>query len=1018
MAEQTFRSPGFFEQEIDLSAHQQSPVGTPGGVVGTSTKGPAFVPVTVGSFADFTTKMGDLDPKKFGPYAVKEFLKHKTALTYVRVLGAGANDSTTDLELTRLQGTVRNAGFKLVSALASQDASGRHMGAVQFIAAKHFVSASEAVGYPSITHNDSLGATVDDFIYLIRAMIFVPSGTRVMLLNNDASFTPTSDDVVNVSTLGEFKLVISSSSPGFGTTDSQTGLKIMTASLNPASTNYISKILNTDPEKFVAQEHYLYADFSLENEIAGVSTGESNVVAVLSGSASSSNDSGDTTAAFRDLFGRFDTRYASPKTTKFISQPFGKTEFDLFHIECIDDGAYANGKYKISVTDLKRSSNQKDPYGTFSIVVRSFADTDTAPQILERFPNLSLNPRSENYVARRIGDKKVYFNFDADKDDDRRLVISGKYPNRSNIIRIVIDPAVEKAEVPAEVLPFGFRGISVIKTSDGLTDTEGSPLVGLGATTGRRVTAVGTGASSFNSAIVPPLPFRFKVTKGSVNTSGGFVGNPGSAEVVDGRYHWGVKFESVPSSGTLANAIYNPNVSNAKNPLIESYTKFLGIQRLDVLVTGSGADAFNSNKFTLARVAFSNSAVTALTSSVKDHMLEAAYIRNGVPNSSDYTINDGVLSRITFATLASLTSSVDFNRFTEFAKFSTVIGGGFDGVNILDSDAARLNDKSSSSDTGGGAATAFVSPGLLTNVNGTGRTNNAVNSYRTAVRLMTDPMVARINVMAIPGIRDPFVIDDAMIQVKDYSLALLVIDPVEYDEDGVRLFDNDTKKPDVRKTKDQFESRAIDNSYAAAYFPDVVIDDTSNNRKVSVPPSVAALGALAFNDKASYPWFAPAGFNRGGLDFVSNVDVRLNSADRDSLYAARINPIATFPREGFVVWGQKTLQQAQTSLDRVNVRRLMLEIKRLVADVAKNFVFEQNTSQTRKKFVSKVTPLLAIIQTQSGVNKFAVIMDGTNNTQSDVDANRLNGKIIIYPTKTVEFVAVDFIISNSGVDFS
>jgi phage tail sheath protein FI len=174
---------------------------------------------------------------------------------------------------------------------------------------------------------------------------------------------------------------------------------------------------------------------------------------------------------------------------------------------------------------------------------------------------------------------------------------------------------------------------------------------------------------------------------------------------------------------------------------------------------------------------------------------------------------------------------------------------------------------------------------------------------------------------------------------------------------------------------------------------------------------------LAFNDKSSYPWFAPAGFNRGSLDFVANVDVRLTANDRDVLYDTRINPIATFPREGFVIFGQKTLQQARSALDRVNVRRLMLEIKRLVGDIAQRFVFEQNTAATRQKFVSQITPLLALVQTQAGVESFKVVVDSTNNTDEDIEANRLNGRIVVVPTRTVEFVAVDFIITNSGVSF-
>lgn len=1021
MAEQTFRSPGFFEQEIDLSARVQAPVGVPAGIIGTAKRGPAFVPVTVGSFADFRTKFGDLDHKKFGPYAVREFLNHRNAVTYLRVLGAGSNDTVTDIETTRTQGTVRNAGFKLASQAS---ADGRHNGAVQFIVAKHFVSASEAIGYPVFTHNDSFGTSADDIVNIIRAMIFVPSGTRIMVLDGaDGTFSNTAVDYAAPTTAGKFKLVISSSSPGYSTADGNQGLRILTASLDPEDSSYIGKILNTDPEQFATEEHLLYADFAVENELATIATDTQDYgIGVVSGSALTSGDSGDTTQAFRELFGRFDTRYTTPTTTNFISQPFGETEFNLFRIEALDDGVYSNDKYKISISDLRKSSNPLDPYGTFSISVRKFDDLDTDQQVIERFPNVSLNPRAENYIARQVGDLKVYYNFDADSVDERRLIVEGKYPNRSNLIRVIVDSAVENKGIPAEALPFGFRGVEVLKTSDTLTDSSFSGLGSVGASSSRRLTGLFTGApdstGSLSGSIVPPLPYRFKVTKGSVDPSGGFVGKPGIGEIVDSRLHWGVRFERLPKTGSLSNAILNSNAGSTPNPLVSTYTKFLGIKKLDSLVTGSGADLFNNNKFTLARVAFGNGAVADLTGSVKDHIKETAYIRNGVPDPTTFKINDGVINRITLASLVSLTSSIEFNRFSEFTKYSTIMGGGFDGVNILDKDAARLNDRAASSDTGGGASTSYTSPGLLTNVNGTGKLNSTVSSYNAAVRLMTDPFVVNTNLLAIPGIRDSFVTDFAAQSVRDYSLAMFVMDPVEYDENTNRLFDEDVTKPDVRKTKEQFESRAIDNNYVAAYFPDVVIDDPVNNRKVKVPPSVAALGALAFNDKAAYPWFAPAGFNRGALGFVTNVDVRLNAEDRDNLYDARINPIATFPREGFVVWGQKTLQQTQSALDRVNVRRLMLEIKRLVINIARKFVFEQNTPQTRAKFVTQVIPTLGLIQTQSGIEKFSVVMDETNNTQADIEANRLNGRIVVVPTRTIEFISIDFIVTNSGVSFT
>ena len=243
------------------------------------------------------------------------------------------------------------------------------------------------------------------------------------------------------------------------------------------------------------------------------------------------------------------------------------------------------------------------------------------------------------------------------------------------------------------------------------------------------------------------------------------------------------------------------------------------------------------------------------------------------------------------------------------------------------------------------------------------------------------------------------------------------MDLVKYDQNSNRLYRDSTARTDVRETTEAFETRGIDNNYGATFFPDVYINDDVNNQVVMVPASVAALGTLGFNDKIAFPWFAPAGFNRAGLDFVVNVENRLTSDDRDTLYDARINPIAVFPRAGFVIFGQKTLQAAKSALDRINVRRLMLEVKRQIVRVADKLLFEPNTSQTRARFISQVTPLLALVQAQNGVEQFKVVMDDTNNTTEDVEANKLNGRIVVVPTRAIEFIAVDFIITTSGVSF-
>jgi len=1062
MAEQTFRSPGFFEQEIDLSARVTAPSGTPAGVIGTAERGPAFVPVTIGSFTDFETRFGTLDPDRFGPYAVREFLNHRTALTYMRVLGAGANETSTDISTTELQGTVKNAGFRIEGATVGTGEL-YHRGAVQFIVATHTIPIDESVGFPVFTDNRSYDFTHDastGTANLIRGMILNSTGTRVEILsvvsgagyspaNVEFDYTRTGQLSGSLSDNKYFKLVISSSTGGatFGSTDGYSGIKILTATLDPSNANYISKVLNTDPLKFQTEGYVLYQDFAIENELANT---DNALVGIVSGSAGTSAVSGDTSQTFLDAFGRFDTRYTTPRTSNFISQPFGSKEYDLFYFETISDGSVANDKFKISIANLRASTDDKDKFGSFEVQVRSFDDSDTNLEILERYPECNLDPNSDRYIAKQIGDKNVSYDFDQEDPDERRLVIAGKYPNVSRRVRVSMDTAVEDQEVPPECLPFGFRGLPALKTTDSLKDTGTSALVGadgvvlgVGSSAidgGRRLVYRGAEdwnpASLLTSSIVPPLPYRFKVTRGTLEegTSPQFTGFPGKNERTDGRFYWGVKSEIMPLTGTISNALLNTNVGPTANPLVRAYTKFSGIKLLDTLVTGSGQDGFNSNKFTLARVAFSNATTnnlltdvfTSITGTARDHMKEAAYIRDAAPDRTSYTVNDGLLSnRFTLASLIN-TSSVLFNRFTGFAKFTNIFYGGFDGVNILDEDQSLFRDRAMSPDTGGKAGATTLMPGgngnglvqvSSKNQSGEDRFNNNIASMRRAVDIMTDPMTVNINILAIPGVRESFVSDHALVKTKDYSQAIYLLDLVKFDESANRLYDDSAKRPDVRETSEQFDSRAIDNNYGATFFPDVFINDPINNRVVKVPSSVAALGTFAFNDKVAFPWFAPAGFNRGGLDFVTNVETRLSSDDRDTLYDARINPIAVFPRAGFVIFGQKSLQIAKSALDRINVRRLMLEIKRQVVRVADQLLFEPNNAQTRARFIAQITPLLSLVQAQAGIEQFKVICDETNNTAVDVEANKMNGRIVVVPTRAVEFISIDFIVTNSGVSF-
>ena len=214
------------------------------------------------------------------------------------------------------------------------------------------------------------------------------------------------------------------------------------------------------------------------------------------------------------------------------------------------------------------------------------------------------------------------------------------------------------------------------------------------------------------------------------------------------------------------------------------------------------------------------------------------------------------------------------------------------------------------------------------------------------------------------------------------------------------------------------KAESLDTNYAATYYPWVKTIDVNTNKLITVPPSVLLPAVFAANDRVAAEWFAPAGLNRGGLVGAVSVLNRLTQSERDELYENKINPICQFPGQGIVVWGQKTLQDKPSALDRINVRRLLLTVRKYIASTSKYLVFEQNSSETRNRFLNIVNPYLESIQQRQGLYAFNVVMDESNNTPDVIDRNILAGAIYLQPTKTAEFIIIDFNILPTGASFS
>lgn len=1007
------QSAGVTTREIDLSGPRtQGPVGIPAGIIGTAQKGPAFVPVTLANVDDFVATFGTTDGKKFGPYAVIEWLRDATAVTYFRVLGIG--DGKKRVTAGNNSGKVTNAGFVVGQELPNENSatgafapnphanSGGPPGRMYFLGC--FMS--ESAGSTYLSDAGILeGIPAKASAPIIRGLVMAPSGVVLKLSQSlsgtnrmplttvaaDETFGPEggitgSVDFTNggsqfVMILNGFKgdpegpLV-----KNFGTLQRST---VITASFNPEAPNYFAKAFNTDPTKIEEKGHYLYQAFDIPKGHAVV-TGSGVIpdATVVNGgnrqdcafltTGSAARNLGSTT---QPNYENFEDRFATAQTPWFISQRYGSVTHNLFRLVARDDGAYPNKRVKVSVRQITPSTDSANKFGTFDVIVRSFSDNDADQVVLEdSWSGLSLDPSSDRYIAKIIGDQRIKLNLDKNVRN-QKLELEGSYPNQSNYIRVELSDKLLDGEVPDDALPVGFRGPDHLITSGSapLTDST-SGLAGVFAT------------AALKRAVVPPVPYRQTLSVGA-----------GLAAQADPDLHWGIQARlpqslSQPNDtgkredNTVASiTAYLPNfhttfanVSTGSNPG-QAFSSELG--QLD-------SDKFNNNLFTLENVQI----VTASTSDVADlaRADEWAYVRNGnITASGDARAFDAAKDLAT-PTLRNL------------FKFTTIMQGGFDGVNILNEDMAELSNVAVKAEQDN------TNRGLLE--------GPATSAFNKAITVMKNTSDVDIKLLAIPGIRHAAVTDRALEAVKERFDALYILDVEQRDELNT-VITSSAQQVNVKYTVDAFRQRLLDTSFGAAYFPDCEVADelNTNNGNVTVPPSVVVLGAYSLNDRIGQTWFAPAGITRGKTTAIKPLTT-LNQDNLDTLYSADVNPLVE-PKEqqvGVIVWGQKTLLAANQSLDRVNVRRLLISVRREVRDIANTLLFEPNRASTLARFSALVEPRLASIQQQQGLERFKVVIDTTTTTQADVENNTIRGKIFLQPTKTAEFISLDFVVTNPG----
>ena len=328
--------------------------------------------------------------------------------------------------------------------------------------------------------------------------------------------------------------------------------------------------------------------------------------------------------------------------------------------------------------------------------------------------------------------------------------------------------------------------------------------------------------------------------------------------------------------------------------------------------------------------------------------------------------------------------------------------GGADGMSGFDALGNHLGDK-----TGASPANFYEnistnnSQGFDPTAAGEGKTG-----YEDALDLIANQDEFDVNLILLPGI----------ISAEHTAVASKAIDVCESRGDCFVILDPVVYGSTLSAATTEAEGR--DSNFGAVYWPWVKVPDSQvAGTQRWVPPSVVLGGVYAFNDRVAHPWFAPAGLNRGGITTAIQAERKLTQGNRDDLYDSNVNPIATFPGQGVTVFGQKTLQKKSSALDRINVRRLLIRVKKFIASSSRFLVFEQNTAATRRRFLGIVNPFLENVQSQSGLSAFRVVMDETNNTPDTIDRNQLVGQLFLQPTRTAEFIVLDFTIQPTGASF-
>ena len=927
-------SPGVFTSEKDLTFIAQQVGVTTLGVVGETTKGPAFEPIFITNYEEYQTIFGGTNAKIFNngkpqyeaTYIAKQYLKESNQLFVTRVLGltgyeagaawaivAEANydpdtifTATTGSFTAEFSGATPNYfnfsdpnaeylvnlfGGVNVSPYSSSvfddfelpGISATYPDGIVFdkdYANDTFSGASLTGEFTSID-SSALTGTVSGTIVTYSATSYANYENKVIAMIrsratvvNDQLFFSTEQSINGL--VGDFTNCITNPLNDFVLSASSSGfVSTITydASLDSSKRNYLPRVIGSTCSD---RDTRIWVEELYPNMLVDM-INNNQILGLRS------------ELLHFDTFSNYQQQWQTPETPWLVSELRGNKVEKLFKFVSISDGSAANKEIKISIQRI----NVEDK--TFDVVVREFGDTDARPQILERFSRCSMDPGDSSFIGERIG------------------TADGEYVLRSRFIMMVINP-----DAPIDAFPAGFEGYRVrdYVSSDSIT------------------------------ALAPELEYKSSYDLNNDRIRKVYLGLSDTVGIDQNMFNWKGYTENDTMWTATTKGFHMDSGATIAGDFVVGCCPF----RDALSIVDTIYDDKNATKFTL---------VPYLGFDGWNCNRE----RTGIPrtNTDRYKIGK-----------AGFTAGLVTEEFEQFGPFE----GNSDYYAFLDAIQTFQNPESVNINV-------FTTPGL---------------DYQTNLSLVEETI--------------------DMIEEERADSIYLVTSPQGYETinssvDLTGLGFNSVDLLDADAIVDVLDDTGIDSNYTATYWPWIQMRDNENSVNIWLPPTLEVVKDIALTDNIAFPWFATAGYTRGRTEAIQP-RIKLTEEQRDTLYEGRINPMAFFSDEGTLIWGNKNLQVADSALDRLNIRRLLLQTRKLISAVAVRLLFEQNDQIVRNQFLNLVNPILDNIRRERGLVDFRVQL---SSDPEEIDRNEMRGKIFLKPIPTLEFIILEFNVTPTGASF-